>query len=250
MIILEILLWILRIILIVLVFLGVLLIVPVRLCVKYGEELELTVKYLFFKIPIDLEQDEEKLLRKEEKEEKKQLRKVKKKEKKNRRKSNAANEELSSKKTASTAQKTTEQELEKKENNILQKLKALKKKKGLEGVTELLKEIARLVSDLNSSIIKHIIIQKFDMNIVVAFEDAGDTAVKYGYACAGIYPAVAVILKVFRYKDYNISITPDFSKKKTETALDAEITTLTWFIVVGLVQILIRYLKLKTKKLL
>ena len=71
MIILKILLWILRIILIVLAVLAVAFAVPVGVCFTFDEKPKLAVKYLFIKIPIDLEPNEEKQRKKALKEEKK-----------------------------------------------------------------------------------------------------------------------------------------------------------------------------------
>lgn len=262
-IILKILLWILRIILIVLLVLAAAFAIPVGVSFKYGEKPELAVKYLFLRIPIDLEQSEEKERKKKEKEEKKERKRQRRLAKKARAKAkktdvhsqigkrvntqdNSEDKEIKTKK----AKKEKKKKKEKKENKTLKKLKALWKKRGLEGIVELIKEIAAIAGGLLGCVFKHIFIQKLDLYITVAFEDASDTAVKYGYACAGVYPAMAVILRVFRYKDYNISITPDFDKKQTEITVDTELRIVPWFVMVGAAQALFRFLKLKAKGML
>ncbi len=143
--------------------------------------------------------------------------------------------------------KTKKEKKPKKENKIIKNLKTLWKERGIEGITELIKEIAKIVGGLLSSVFRNIVIKKLDLNITVAYEDAADTAVKYGYACAGIYPAMAVILRVFKYKDYNIIIVPDFDKKSNEITVDTEISLIPWFVIAGAVKAAFRLIKLKVR---
>ena len=267
MIILKILLWILLIILIVLAVLGVAFAFPVGVCFSLDEKPKLAVKYLFLKIPIPLEPDEEKERKKAEKEEKKrqkELIKAEKQKKKELAKSERENKKAENKPTQKRTvnktkeekkseaekkdkknKKTKKEKKPKKENKTLKKLKALWKQRGLEGIVELIKEIAKIVGGLLSSVFKNIVIRKLDLNITVAYEDAADTAIKYGYACSGIYPAMAVILRIFKYKDYNIIIIPDFDKKANEISVDAEISIVPWFVIAGAVKAAFRLLKMK-----
>ena len=273
MIILKILLWILRIILIVLAVLAVAFAVPVGVCFTFDEKPKLAVKYLFIKIPIDLEPNEEKQRKKVLKEEKKKQKELLKSQKKKVRNTlNKSGKNTPAKKTKTQDIKKTdtknkkenkpdtkmkpekqnnpeEEKKPKKKNKTLERIKSLWEERGLEGITELIKEIAKIAGGLLSCVFKHILFKKLDLFITVAFEDAADTATKYGYACAGIYPAMAIILRVFKYKDYNVIIVPDFDKQAPEIYTDLEISIVPWFVVAGGIEAIIKLLKLKAKKM-
>ena len=136
---------------------------------------------------------------------------------------------------------------EKKENKILSWAKKTFKEKGLSGLVNAVKEIAKLAVTFLKPIFKHLKIKDLDMDIVVAFEDAADTAVKYGYACAGIYPSLAVLLKIMKYKKYSVNIRPDFDKKSLEINVFLELTLVPWFVVFGAVHALVDFLILRAK---
>ena len=138
----------------------------------------------------------------------------------------------------------------KKKNKTLEKLKDTFKKHGLEGIMEIIRELAGICGGLLGCVFKHIVIVKLDLNIVVAFEDSYKTAVNYCYVCSGVYPGLAVILRTFKYKDYNVNITADFDKKKPEIDVTADVSIVPWFVVIGGIKALIRFLKLKAKGLL
>jgi len=136
-----------------------------------------------------------------------------------------------------------------KKNKTLEKLKRTFKLHGLEGIVEIIKDLADICGGLLGCVCKHIVILNLDLNIVVAFEDSYKTAVNYGYVCSGVYPGLAVILRVFKYKDYNVNITTDFDKKKPEIDAVADVSVVPWFVVIGGIQALIKFLKLKAKGL-
>ena len=261
MIVIKIILWILLAVFLI-VFLA--LAIPVRASFIYNSsEMKLIVKYLFLKFPIDFGSDEEA----EEKSEKKKS--------ENNQKINKTAEEREttiSKKTVSEEQTVIEEKTTdrngstkkpenkkkdkkkakskknaKEENKVLQWFKITFKERGLNGLISVLKEIAGLAVTFLKPVFKHIKLRNLDMNITVAFEDAADTAVRYGYACAAIYPSLAVILKIVKYKKYNVNIAPDFDKKQPEIDLAAEISLVPWFVVFGAVHAFVNYLVLRSK---
>ena len=282
MIILNILLWILRIIFAVLCLIVIAFAIPVRLEVGYSEKIKLTVKYLFLKFPIDLEKEKPKKPEKKKKKmkgrkkpagkkstkKKFSFKKTDKAEKISTKTDNTRDKEENKKeipeenkkesrtKSASPEEKPKKKRKPKKEkkpkekNKTLEKLKDIFKKHGLEGIIEIIKELAGISKGLLGCVFKHIVIVKLDLNIVVAFEDSYKTAVNYGYVCSGVYPGLAVILRAFKYKDYNVNITTDFDKKKPEIDVTADVSIVPWFVVIGGIQALIRFLKLKMKGLL
>jgi len=252
-IILSILFWILRIILAVLLLVALALTIPVRVEVGYKEKIELTVKYLFLKFPIDLDKDNSNKPDKKKNKSKPKSVKVKKTQKRyNTDNAKGVNESRAEaeKEAEKTAKKKFKPPKKKKQKNkTLEKLKRTFKLHGLEGIVEIIKDLADICGGLLGCVCKHIVILNLDLNIVVAFEDSYKTAVNYGYVCSGVYPGLAVILRVFKYKDYNVNITTDFDKKKPEIDAVADVSVVPWFVVIGGIQALIKFLKLKAKGL-
>lgn len=133
----------------------ILLICPLSFTIKYDDESEIKIRYLFmnFKIFPPKEKDTEK------------------------------KEKISRKK------EQTPQKNQKEKNTIFDLLK----KNSISGLIELLRKICRIFIDSISSITKHIVISKLDVNIIVVGEDAADTAMKFGYVCSAVYPMISII---------------------------------------------------------
>lgn len=114
--------------------------------------------------------------------------------------------------------KTKKEPKEKKEP---EKKKSLLKTKGLDGIIDLIKRAADLVSGILKDFFGSLVIKRFELSITVAGDDAADTAIKYGYCCAGVYPAVGTILRIVKCKKYGVDIAPDFAENaKTKINLD------------------------------
>ena len=94
-------------------------------------------------------------------------------------------------------EKKQEQITEKQENALLKFVK----EKGISGVINILKQISKLATDTLKDLFKRITVTEFTLNVQVAGEDAADTAIKYGYCCSVIFPAVSAILSVVKYKE-------------------------------------------------
>lgn len=107
----------------------------------------------------------------------------------------------------------------KKEKNLL-------KEKGLSWFINLIKKIADLVKGALKDVFRHILIKEFMLSIKVAGDDAADTAVKYGYCCSAVYPAVGLIIGALKYKNYGVDIAPDFdenAQSKIDLDLNARV---------------------------
>lgn len=166
----------LYIVLAVLLFIFLLLLVKIQVFFEYTDKLKLTVKYLFIKKTIVTPEEKEKAKKTEKKPKKEPQQQEKKKEKK-------------------------------KKQSYLSKLKD---KKGISGIVSIFTSLARIASGLLKNVFKHIVIKRFDVDIVIVGDDASDTALKYGKLCAVIYPSLDIILSVTDTKDYKISVMPDF----------------------------------------
>lgn len=210
MIVLKIILWV---ILSVLVLSFAALFIPVRICVDYTTEARVVLKYLFLKIPLVPQKE-------------------KKKKKKN------PGKQPSEKKKPDGKKK-------KEESEIRKYLKSLHKSKGIDGLITLVRELAGLATGTLRGLFKHIIFKRFDINVTVATGDAADTAIKYGYVCAGVYPALSLVLNAVRYKDYTVNISADFDRKKPMADCKIQANILPLFAVKEAVKLLLRFVELK-----
>jgi len=98
-----------------------------------------------------------------------------------------------------------EEEPETPKKNKPKKGKTVKKKKAsLKELFDLFKSLVPAFSKALKRILSGIKIKIKRLNISVATEDSAETAIKYGYYCAAIYPAISVLKSFF-----NLSTNPD-----------------------------------------
>lgn len=97
-----------------------------------------------------------------------------------------------------------------KEKKPKEKKPSLLKEKGLEWLINLIREAASLAAGALKSFFKHVRIKHLNISISYCGEDAEDTAVKYGYFCLSVYPAVSILVKATKCKQYGVDIAPDF----------------------------------------
>ena len=282
MIIIKIILWVL---LDVLLIAAAALMIPTRIGVRYTDDVTVVIKYLFLKFTVVGDTEEKKpkrkifsVLGKKPKGTYKKKKKSKNTAAKNKtaasnkntniqKKTAASNknttaqkktvasnkkvkeENISKKKTKANSRKKPVKKASKKEENAAVKwVKNTFKEKGLGGLMNAFKEIAKLAGTFLKPIFKHTRIKHLDLNVTVAFEDAAQTAINYGYFCSGIYPALAVLLRIMKYDDYSVNIAPDFDKQEPEFDVFAELSIIPWFVVFGAVHSLVNYLILKYKE--
>lgn len=102
-------------------------------------------------------------------------------------------------------------EHEKKEEKPPEKKQSLIKEKGIAQLVDLIRQIAVLAGGVLKDFFRHIIIKNLQISITYAGENAEDTAVKYGYFCLSVYPAVSIIADVAKCKHYGVDIAPNFN---------------------------------------
>ena len=209
--------------------------VPTRLFVRYTGEPTLQVRYLFLKFTIPV--TEEQKARKPVKQKKKKAGKNKK-------------TESGAKKSVDSGGKVRKKggEKKKKPNAAVKWLKGLYRRGGVEAITEAFKRLASLAGNVLKPVFRHLRIRRLDINIIVASEDAADTAINYGRLCAGVYPALTVLLSVMKYDDYSVNIRPDFDKKALEPDISAEISLVPWIALAGALHELVRFVVFKIKR--
>lgn len=86
----------------------------------------------------------------------------------------------------------------------------------LNGLIDMIEEISKLALGIFKRLFFHIIIDNIYMNIVVVGDDAADTAVKYGYACASIFSAANIVTNIANCKKKSINIIPGFDEESSK----------------------------------
>ncbi len=95
------------------------------------------------------------------------------------------------------------------------------KEKGLSWLVDTIKNAAILAKGILKDFFKHLKIKRLQLSITYCGEDADDTAVKYGYFCLSVYPAVSILVNAAKCRNYGVDIQPDFNAEgKSEYKLD------------------------------
>lgn len=94
---------------------------------------------------------------------------------------------------------------------------------GFSGAVALLVDTARLAAGSFGKVLKNITVDRFDLDVAIADEDAAETALSYGKWCAVIYPASSLILRSVRRYKKNITVTPDFTAQQSTFKADVKI---------------------------
>ncbi len=92
---------------------------------------------------------------------------------------------------------------------------------GVDGLMDILTEIAQFVGSTVKDLLAKVVIKKFNIDILLRGEDAADTAIKYGKVCGVFYSAVSLILGACKCRNYNLNLTPDFDDSK-DTEVECE----------------------------
>ena len=128
-------------------------------------------------------------------------------------------------------------------------LKKYTEKNGVDGLVSIISEIAQLVGTTLKGLFEHIVIEKFDVDIIIRGEDAADTALKYGKTCGVFYSAVAIVLGTAKCDDYNLNLTPDFDETKdSEVKGETHFYIRTYYVVLYLLRAGLKLLKIRYKK--
>jgi hypothetical protein len=115
-------------------------------------------------------------------------------------------------------EKAKAEEEEKKEktktDETILKIKDIIKQKGLSGFLSMIKEFASIATGTGKKIFSHMIINNISTDIVVADEDAAQTAIIYGYVCGVVYTSMGLFVNNMKCREYHINIVPNFQSKE------------------------------------
>lgn len=139
--------------------------------------------------------------------------------------------------------KSEEQAKEKKPNPLLQQVKKYKEAEGLTGLLTLAKDLLKATGTRFGKLLKHIKLKDFDLYVLVGGgEDAAEIAILYGEVCAGVYPAVSVLLGLTNCKSPHgrVSVDLDYSIKEPKVLCTASGAVRPLFVVHHGVQFILR----------
>jgi hypothetical protein len=88
--------------------------------------------------------------------------------------------------------------------------------KGLGGFLTMMRELARMAGVVLKRLCRHMVVKKFRLSVTICGEDAADTALRYGGACAVLYPAVSAIVSNTKCEHYQVEVHPAFNGEKEE----------------------------------
>ncbi len=129
-----------------------------------------------------------------------------------------------------TEQNETGQKEEEEKDVTQSKIKELLAQKGLRGFLGLMKEIFFIAHGSSQRLFRHLVISNISAYLVIATDDASQTALNYSYACAAVYPAFSAIVANCKCKKYSVQVIPDFNKKESEIKFSAKATIKLFFI--------------------
>lgn len=215
------------VLLIVLIILALILVCPVGIIVSNrGKDFELFVKVLFLKIPINAEQDQPEKPKKPE-------------------------------------YKHAEKKPKKKNKGFLQnildslgisKLTNFKKDTEKQGFADTIGDTISVITNIIKQIVglfKHIKIKKLFLNCICGGEDAAQTAMDYGIACAAIYPLSGYlhsIIKVNSRKE-QINVQCDFSREDTKFEFETLLSVQVIFIVIAFIKLIFEESRRKAQEM-
>ena len=187
----------------ILLFFTVLLTSPLVMTAEYGEDWKIKLRYLFLVFQLYPEKE------------------------------NTHNKPVKKEKAAKSQKK--EEKEDKKPN-----FKEILKQKGLSGILELLKQTAVLVTGRLQKLFSHVIIRELSLDVLICGDDAADTAVTYGKACAVIYPAVSILAGNTRCKRYGVSVAPDFDGSGTKIKANLKAAVRPVFLIASALSLLVK----------
>ena len=149
-----------------------------------------------------------------------------------------------SKKEKKPSEKESEEKAkEKKPNPLLRQVKKYKEAEGLTGLLTLAKDLLKATGTRFGKLLKHIKLKDFDLYVLVGGgKDAAEIAILYGEVCAGVYPAVSVLLGLTNCKSPHgcVSVDLDYSVKEPKVLCTASGAVRPLFVVHHGVQFILR----------
>ncbi len=174
--------------------------VKVKITAEYGDSFSLDVQWLFIKLHIFPQTEEQKA--------KREAKKAKKEEKK--------------KKKPEEEKKEEDKPSEPKKNIF----KEFYENQGFGATVELIQTAAAQLGGFMGSIYRAFVIENLKLLLKVSSgDDAAQNAIKYGKVCSAVYPSMGFICSNMKVKKYEVNVVPDFisQENKAQFALSLSV---------------------------
>ena len=179
--------------------------IPLRAQLRFKGEFELTVKYLFIRVPLLPGEPKEEPEEPEEKGEKPK---------------------------------------EPGRPGAIGRIKAALKREGLGGFLQALGELIKLLGQASKGILKRLKLRSFDLYLCVAGAgDAAAGAELYGKVSAGVYPACGVLFTLLPCKRKGVTVDLDYGLWENRVDLSAELSILPFFVVMEGLRLVLKSLR-------
>ena len=173
--------------------------IKVSVTAEYADSFSLDVQWLFIKLHIFPQTEEEKAKREAKKEEKKK------------------------KKKKPEEEKKEEDKPSEPKKNIF---KEFYENQGFGATVELIQTAAAQLGGFMGSIYRAFVIENLKLLLKVSSgDDAAQNAIKYGKVCSAVYPSMGFICSNMKVKKYEVNVVPDFisQENKAQFALSLSV---------------------------
>lgn len=119
------------------------------------------------------------------------------------------------------------------------------------GLAEMIRGVFGAVKALFSRISRlmcHGEFRRFDLRIVVGDTDCANAAMSYGELCAAVYPLLAFLESKLKFRRRNVDLRCDFSAESTEAVFDGQLNYRPVYLLGFLLGLVGQYLKQDKKK--
>ncbi len=216
--------------------LGLILALPIQICLHYTQEDGFQFKLKFAWIPLVDSTKEKPEKQKPEPKEEKEEPKKKKKEKKDKSKkkgNSAASALLNFLGLGDIA-------------GIANVKKALDQKGLLQMLSDLSVAVGKIFARIGQLMARGVF-QHFTLRVVVGDEDAADAAMTYGRICSIIYPTVTLLDSAMTFRRRTVDLRCDFGEEQTTVIFDGQLNYRPWHFVLFLGGLIMNYLKRSVK---
>ncbi|MFU0833081.1 MAG: DUF2953 domain-containing protein [Oscillospiraceae bacterium] len=141
----------------------------------------------------------------------------------------------------------TQEESKPSEQKMFSKIKKLFRQKGFAGFMELLRAFCEVVSSCSQKIFSHTQISRLQLHLTVGGEDAAQTAIQYGKACALVSTALTVLLSAKKCKNRDVRVVPDFQNGKSNVRFLFKMKIRLFFLLTAVFSALIGFIRIYFK---
>lgn len=122
------------------------------------------------------------------------------------------------------------------------------KTEGVGAVVAEIKALAGLVVGAARRVARAVTVDRLQMELVIASDDAAATAINSGRVCAVLYPSLTAIQSVIRIRHRAVTVVPDYLAEKGRVQADVVLHSFSARLVWAAVRTLISYIALQSRK--